>query len=79
MNSPSHVTTVTENIPEGSARGFRDELLSPFGFTVVRRIHFSFFVGSQLKVDDFNDKIFGNYNPASVSVLFTFVPELGSM
>ncbi|XP_065907532.1 uncharacterized protein [Dysidea avara] len=75
MNSPSRVTTVTQiNTTRVLQRGFTDETLSPFGFTVVRAMQFSFFVGSQLEMDEFNDKIFGNYNPNDVTVVFPFVP-----
>ena len=74
MNNPSRVTTFTENVAVGQNRGFTNESLSAYGFTIVRSVSFEFFVGSQLSVGEFNDKVFGNLDPNSVSVIFPFVP-----
>ena len=74
MNNPSRITTFTENVTVGHQRGFTSESLSPYGFTIVRSVSFEFFVGSQLTPTEFNNKVFGNLNPSSVSVIFPFVP-----
>lgn len=76
MKSSGHTTTVTQNIIRSQVipRGFTNEILSKYGFTVVKSLHFSFYVGSRLKVDDFNSKIFGDYDLNDVSVVFPFVP-----
>ena len=80
MNSPSRVTTATQNLTHVLQRGFTSETLSPFGFTVVRAMQFSFFVGSQLT--NLMMKYLENITQMMLQLyfhLFLVLVELGSM